>query len=114
MVVVGGQSTLVDSYIYTVSLIKQDGRLVEVEAFGIEKISSEIEKVNLDEIAKMFNMRPAEIGRPENGEIDLLIGQQYAAFHPVEVKGHLLLMKNQFGLVVTGSHPQIKKSTTIA
>ena len=116
MVVVGGQSTLVDSFMFTVTLIRKDGKSIDVEAFGIEKISSEIEKVNLDEIARIFHMRPSEISRPQKGEIDLLIGQQYAAFHParVEASGHLLLMKNQFGLVVTGSHPLVKKSTTIS
>jgi hypothetical protein len=100
---------------YTTTLVNLYGKAVEVEVYGIKKISSQIEKVNADDIARLFRVGATEIARPEEGEIDVLIGQQYAAFHPVrfEASGHLLLMKNEFGLVVAGSHPQIKMRATI-
>ena len=46
------------------------------------------------------------INRPIKGEVDVLIGLQQFTYHLVKIKeiGHLLLMKNQFGMVVAGSH----------
>ena len=51
-----------------------------------------------------------EIARP-TGEIDVLIGFEYAGFHPQkeQFSGHLLLLKNQFGRCIGGTHPQIKE-----
>ena len=86
IVVVGGKAELVDSQIYQMTLLKQNGKLVDVEAYGIEKISSQIDKVNIGEIATMLNVAAAEICRPVDGEIDILIGQQYAALHPERFK----------------------------
>ena len=53
------------------------------------------------------------IQRPASGKIDILIGFQYAAYHPVclESVGHLLLLKNRFGVIIAGSHPNMKERT---
>ena len=66
-------------------------------------------------IAKMFDVNPDSILRPNGVEVDVLIGMQYAAFHPVRIKanGHLLLLENRFGYVIAGSHPEIKETTKI-
>ena len=47
------------------------------------------------------------------GEIDVLIGYQYAACHPQreDNNGHLLLLKNRFGKCIGGSHPLINDKT---
>ena len=47
--------------------------------------------------------------RPAKGEIDCLIGYDYAAFHPVKIQSidNLLLLKNQFGYVIGRTHPSI-------
>ena len=39
IVVVGGQSETIDSQIFKLSMLKEDGKVVNVEAYGIEKIS---------------------------------------------------------------------------
>ena len=45
----------------------------------------------------------------------MLIDQQVAALHPVRCKavGNLILMKNEFGFVVSGSHSHIKTNAAI-
>ena len=44
------------------------------------------------------------------GEVDTLIGYEYADFHPLKEQssGHLLLLRNQFGRCVGGTHPVLK------
>ena len=51
-----------------------------------------------------------EIART-TGEIDVLISFEHAGFHPQKEQflGHLLLLKNQFGRCIGGTHPQIKE-----
>ena len=111
MEVVGGKTTLVDTKVYQMQLMREDGNPVQIEAYGLERISSQIDQVDLQEAAKLLRVKPSEINRPSSGEIDLLIGQQYAAFHPVRRKasGHLILMSSEFGgNVIAGSHPKVK------
>ena len=107
---VGAQTTELDSCLYNVSLVESSGRVHAIEAFGIERISSSIESVNMEEIAKIFNIERRSIARPQSGEVDLLLGIQYASLHPVRTKssGNLLLMENQFDRVIAGSHPLVQ------
>ena len=60
------------------------------------------------------NASAREINRPYGGEIDMLIGIQYAAYHPtcIEARGHLVLSQNRFGHIIAGSHPDIQENTT--
>ena len=110
LVSIGGQSTIIDSRMYRVKLFNVDDVAVEIEAFGIQRISSEIQKVNVAMIGAILGVSSSAMNRPVCGEIDILIGQQAASLHPVRKKavGNLILMENGFGLVVSGSHPQIK------
>ena len=68
----------------------------------------------MDRVAHLFNkVKLAELNRPKEGKIDCLIGYEYAAFHPVRKQacGHLLILENQCGYVIGGSHPRLKKNT---
>ena len=96
MEVAGGGVSIVDSRLYKVRLLKEDGDTVEIEVFGLEKISSQIDKFGMQKVARLLEVSENEVCRPNEGEIDILIGQQYAAFHPCRQKavGHLLLLQN--------------------
>ena len=109
LVSIGGQATVIDSILYKLRLVNLEGFVIEVEAYGIQKISSQIDKVDHKAIAEIFQMKPIGINRPNSGEVDVLIGQQAASLHPVRIKavGDLILMKNEFGYVVSGFHPQL-------
>ena len=58
----------------------------------------------MSRIARPLQIPETSLKRPLEGEIDVLIGQQYAGLHPVRIStnGHLVLMKKEFGLVVAG------------
>ena len=79
---------------------------------GIDKISSKIASIDCKEVAKLFQLDSKVVNRPNIGEIDMLIGLQQFAYHPVKIReaGHLLLMKNQFGLVIAGSHQDVEET----
>ena len=103
--VVGGESKSLKSNIYNLVLHNSRGRKADIEAYGIHTISTKIEAVPLEKIASLLQIPEGELNRPQEGEIDILIGQQYAALHPIRIKsnGNLILMENEFGLVVAGT-----------
>ena len=75
------------------------GHAVEFEVYGINKITSDIEHVNIENIAHLFrNVTKDEIARPA-GPVNVLIGYEYAAYPPEreQIIGHLVLLKNCFG-----------------
>ena len=114
--VVGGESKSIESYIYKLNLFDKDGKQTEIEAYGIQKISTQIEAVSLSRIACLLQIPETSLKRPLEGEIDVLIGQQYAGLHPVRISsnGHLVLMENEFGLVVAGICSLAKTDTEVS
>ena len=114
IVTVGGQAKEIDSYRYKVQLVDKAGCTVEIEALGIDQISTDIQKINIDKVKQSFTRKEVlEIERPAEGVIDLLVGFEYAGYHPrcIESVGHLLLMKNQFAYIMAGSHPDLQERT---
>ena len=100
---------------YKLKMIDKHSNLIEIEAYGIERISTATSVIDPNVLSRIFAIDPSTILRPNGAEIDILIGMQYAAYHPVriEAKGHLLLLENQFGFVIAGSHPEIKKPAKV-
>ena len=100
-------------YIFYITNLK--GGRTKLEAFGIERITSEICKINSNKLKRMF--KKSDIGknynRPENGAVDLLIGSDYLGLHPARHKalGNLLLMKNSYGTIIAGRHADVHEGT---
>ena len=115
IVAVGNKIQHIDSFVYTIVLEDHLGKLYPIEVYGMEKISTCVNEIDFQRISKLFNANLKLTKRKSGKEIDVLIGMQYAAYHPVrkEANGHLLLLENQFGQVVAGSHPQLKERTQI-
>ena len=114
IITVGGEVQQVDSQRYAIFLIDNDNSMVEMEVLGIRQISSDIEKIDISGSITQFQAREAKwLSRPLSGSIDLLIGFQYAAYHPIVIESidHLLLMKNRFGVIVAGSYPGFQEKT---
>ena len=110
------KSSSVDSRLYQLQALTDQGNKHIIEAFGVERISSIVDNVNLSDIAKMFNVATDDIKRPQGGEIEVLIGLEVAGLHPtrIQAKDHLLLMQNVFGKVVSGSHGLSKSEGRIS
>jgi len=111
---VGADRETIDSKLYEVPIHDRQGNLHYFKAFGISRISTAIESNDISEVSDLFSMNPAEVKRPI-GEIDMLIGFEYAGFHPEkrEAVDHLLLMENKFGLCLGGSHHLLQEKTQL-
>ena len=111
VVKVGGVNEKLTSRKYELTLIDKRGQELQIDVYGIDKITSDIQTINLDGVHRLFrNVTKREITRP-TGEVDVLIGFEYAGFHPQKEQSseHLLLLKNRFGRCLGGTHPQIKE-----
>lgn len=88
------------------------GQVVQFEVYGIDKITTDIQSVNLDDVTQLFeNVKPDEIRRP-TGTVDVLIGYGYTGYHPEpeQKSGHLLLLKNRFGRCLGGAHTTLEQT----
>jgi len=109
IVKVGGLKETTNSYQYEVPLKDKEGKTVLLIAYGIQRISSPAKAINMMNFANLFLTVPEEeITRP-TGDIDMLIGFEYAGFHPTKEQSvnHLLLLKNRFGRSIGGSRKEI-------
>ena len=107
---IGAQDEKINTMKYILPLVDAQGQTVHIDAYGIDKITSDIESVSTENLANLFKgVSKDDIARPA-GPVDVLIGYEYAAYHPQRTQnvGHLLLLKNRFGLCIGGTHPLIK------
>jgi len=96
---------------YKLPLIDKQGKTVVFDVYGIGKITSPIPAVDIKWVSKLFkHVYEDELIRP-TGEVDTLIGFEYADVHPLKEQssGHLLLLKNQFARFLGGTHPVLKE-----
>lgn len=102
IVKVGGVVEEFGSFRYSMTLVDKLGSVTKITVLGIERISSDIEVVNVEEVITLKNLKAQDVDRPKEGEVDCLIGYEYAAFHPSLIKaiGHLLLFHNRFGTII--------------
>ena len=71
MITVGGVQKTIDSELYRVTLFGENGVKVFIEVLGIERISTPMNAVNFEELAKLFPSHPGKFNRPAGKEIDL-------------------------------------------
>ena len=110
---VGGKTEQINSKKYLLHLKDQQGNIVPFTVYGIDKISSELKHIDISGTAKLFNgVDITELKRP-HGEIDVLIGFEYVGYHPgrINQNDNLLIMENQFGKCLSGSHDALSEGT---
>ena len=110
---VGGESEEIRSFKYELGLKDTQGKCIDFLLYGIERISTELESIDLKGVSQLFKgISLKELQRP-TGEIDILIGFEYAGFHPLrrQSNGHLVVMQNRFGKCLGGSHSVLRERT---
>ena len=100
---------------YTFKLIDREDQEHEIEAFSVESITSDIDKVNISGVTKLFPKVEASKMRRPFGAVDILVGINYASLHPTVpgrsyINGDLRLLKSMFGTgwVLDGRHTELK------
>ena len=114
IVKVGGAIEELESCRYDLTLIDKANTAITISVLGIDRISMDITPIEVSGVIKLLEcVSVQDLDRPEEGEIDCLIGYEYAAFHPVckQSAGHLLLLDNRFGMVIGGTYPTLKERT---
>ena len=113
IVKVGGKKDDIESKYYEVPIRDIHGQLVKFNAYGISKISSAINQIDTHLIQEAMPGECLDQLQP-TGDVDMLIGFDYAGFHPEKEKaaGHLILLKNRFGRCISGSYKGADGSTT--
>ena len=99
---------------YKLLLFDKQGQEVQVDVYGIDKITSEIQSVDIDGIIPLFNnISKEDILRP-SGTVNVLISYEYASYHPQneQSSGHLVLLRNRFGRCIGSTHPTLREQST--
>ena len=101
---VGGKQEEMISYVYDLPLIDSVGEIVHFRVYGIDRISTEIKAISIENVLHLFHGITGKSVRRPTGEIDVLVGFEYAGHHPVRGQsvGHLLLLGNRFGKFLGG------------
>jgi len=109
---VGGVEKSYASTKYNLPLTDLNGRTFMVEVYSIDKISENIGDIDMLKVATFFSGVNLQRVRPK-GSVDVLIGYNYAAWHPVPklFAGQLVILSNSFGMCLGGSHPEIFEET---
>ena len=111
--VAGGGKKLINSAKYAVPIIDMNGNMKFIISYGIDAITKEISEIDNENLAEHCPGLDLNNTIRPRGKVDLLIGYDYASWHPIKVKnwGHLLLLGNRFGRCIGGSHPRIREGT---
>ena len=88
-------------------------------AFAFNDITKSVEFIDVSGVMEFFNHLTDWDLRRQVGQVDLLIGIQYAGLHPhggeeTAVHGHLRLLRSKFGtgFLLDGTHPAISTGPT--
>ena len=113
MRMIGGVKGREDSYRYRVPFIDREGKVRTIVAYGIERITNNISSINIYEVNKLFHGSNIPVVQRPSGTVDLLVGFDYAAWHPIKQQAveHLLLLSNIFGKCIGGRHPYVSECT---
>ena len=114
LIVVGHDSILRETMLYTFTMVDNAGNEHVLQAFGIDQITEESQLVDLSGVRTMFPGAPKQVFNRPEGEIDLLVGSMYKNLQPYGgdgefTRGRLRLVKSLFGCgyILTGTHPSI-------
>ena len=110
---VGGEKQEHSSYIYDLAVMDKDGKIVHFQVYGIDCISTEVIRKNLETDKGLFKNFSRHAIKKPTGEIDVFIGFQYTGFHPVRehLSDHLFEIANRFRKCIGGSHSLLKENT---
>jgi hypothetical protein len=84
---------------YKIPLVDVGGRVVELTAYGLDQITTNVEAVNPDSMQAMFPEVPSGKLEGASGRVSLLVGQDNLKFFPVENRRNsdAALHRSQFG-----------------
>ena len=104
-----------DTKIYCLELITCGEKRVLVKTFGVEHISEVKSVVDISGVKHLFSEEVKEqwskVSKRPAGKVDLLVGQEHAGYHPVQVEAqqNLVVCRTMFGQgwILTGTDERV-------
>ena len=113
--VVGQSGVPEEGCYYEFELVRNDGTVRKVWAFGIDEIMEQPDDINLSSISHIFPHLPSQVfSTIKSRRVDILIGNNFLGEHPSggqgrDAVGDLRAYQSQYGAgwVIAGTHPSL-------
>ena len=104
-----------DTQQYQFTLVTDSGKKVAITAFGMDRITGPISKLNTNVLSKLFpNYDPDSLQR-KTTYVDILLGCDHYGLHPkqevAKCGDNLSIMKGELGVCLQGTHPDLSEDT---
>ena len=99
LLTVGGNINYMNTVLYEIELIDREGEQHTVHLYEIDEICGHLSSMSMESMVQFFpSVSEEEIARPL-GEVDILIGMEYADMHPRQLESNqgLVLYESDFG-----------------
>ena len=118
LMTVGGKITYMRTTLYEIELIDKNGEHHTIHLYEIDDICGQLSSMSMESLVQFFpSVTADEIARPL-GEVDVLIGMEYADIYPrqMETNQGLVLYESDFGTgrIVGGKNKAITANEQIS
>ena len=100
---------------YQFTLRTDSGKKVSVTAFGMDRITGAVTKLNTSSLAKLFPTYDPESLQRKTNRVDFLLGCDYFGLFPkyegAKCGENLSIMRGEFGVCLQGAHPDLVELT---
>ena len=100
---------------YQFTLRTYSGKKVSVTAFGMDRITGPVTKLNTSALAKLFPTYDLESLQRKSNRVDILLGCDYFGFFPkyeeAKCGENLRVIRGKFGVCLQGAHPDLVEQT---
>ena len=104
-----------DTRQYQFTLITDTGKKVSITAFGMDRITGPVSKLNTKVLAKLFPGYDPESLQRWTNRVDILLGCDYFGLFPKHKEAkcgeNLSIMRGEFGACLQGAHPDLREET---
>ena len=100
---------------YQFTLRTDTGKKVSITAFGMDRITGPVSKLDTKVLADLFPGYDVDSLQRRTDKVDILLGCDYFGLFPKSEEAkcgeNLSVMKGDFGVCLQGTHPDLKPAT---
>ena len=104
-----------DTRQYQFTLKTDTGKKVSVTAFGMDRITGPVSKLDTKVLTKLSPDYDPETLQRKTNQVDILLGCDYFGLHPkfeeAKCGDNLSIMRGEFGVCLQGTHPDLGEET---
>ena len=100
---------------YQFTIRTSTGRKVTINAFGMERITGPVSKLDPEVLVRLFPDHDPESLQRKSTNVDVLLGCDHFGLHPKKEEAqcgdNLSIMSGELGICLQGTHPDLKEET---